>query len=270
MQGTVQKQYTSGPLSIAKWAEIVNAHIFPGPAIVTALKSAASSAISDYNTKVYTEVTAGSPTGSGGSDDDMYDISHHSSDDSLYPENGTNLRDMRKGSVVSISTTITSKTEPISPQPMPYIELHGANGPSADIFAGLGNPPYLRALLLLAEMSSEGNLLTGAYTEQCVSIAREHREFVIGFIAQRSLNTELEDNFITMTPGVSLPPPGQQAVTGDGLGQQYNSPEHVVLERGSDVIIVGRGIIKSEDRYVEAERYRAAAWQAYEKRLTRV
>jgi uridine monophosphate synthetase len=265
----VQKQYTSGPLSIAKWAEIVNAHIFPGPAIVAALKAAASSAISDYNTKVHTEVTAGSPGASGGSDDDMQESSVHSNDDSLYPGSGTTTRDMRKASVVSISTTITSKTEHISPQPTPFIEVEGANGPSAEVFASLGNPPYMRALLLLAEMSSEGNLLTGAYTEQCVAIARQHRDFVIGFIAQRSLNTEPEDNFITMTPGVSLPPPGQQSVAGDDLGQQYNSPEHVVLEKGCDVVIVGRGIIKSEDRQAEAERYRRAAWHAYERRIGR-
>lgn len=267
MQGTVQKQYTSGPLCIAKWAEIVNAHIFPGPAIVTALKSAASSAISDYNTKVHTEVTAGTPDEGDRSDDELYEIERHSSNSSLSPDSTPSARDMRAASVVSISTTITSKTEHISPQPTPYIELGNADGAPADVFAKLGSPPYLRALLLLAEMSSEGNLLTGPYTEQCVSIARQHREFVIGFVAQRSLNTEPDDNFITITPGVSLPPPGQQAVTGDGLGQQYNSPEHVVLEKGCDVVIVGRGIIQSEDRYAEAERYRTAAWQAYEKRV---
>jgi uridine monophosphate synthetase len=267
-KGTVQKQYTSGPLSIAKWAEIVNAHIFPGPAIVTALKAAASSAISDYNTKVHTEVTAGTPDEYGEDEDELPEIERHSSNGSLSPpDRGSSIRDMRKASVVSISTTITSKTEHISPQPTPYIDLGDADLAPTDVFAKLGSPPYFRALLLLAEMSSEGNLLTGAYTEQCVSIAREHREFVIGFIAQRSLNTDPEDNFITMTPGVSLPPPGQTVVTGDGLGQQYNSPQHMVLEKGTDIIIVGRGIIRSEDRHAEAERYRTAAWQAYEKRL---
>jgi uridine monophosphate synthetase len=185
----------------------------------------------------------------------------------LYAKDGADLRDIRKASVVSISTTITSKTEHISPQPTPWIDLEDGSGATADVFASLGNPPYLRALLLLAEMSSEGNLLTGTYTEQCVSVARQHRDFVIGFIAQRSLNTESDDNFITMTPGVSLPLPGQEGVTGDGLGQQYNTPEHVVLHKGSDVVIVGRGIIKSEDRQAEAERYRVSAWQAYEERI---
>lgn len=246
----------------------MNAHIFPGPAIVTALKSAASAAISDYNTKVHTVVTTGTPADEDESEDDLPEIERHSSNGSLSPGHGPYSRDVRKASVISISTTITNKSEPISPQPTPYIDLgDDAVGTAADVFDKLGHPPYLRALLLLAEMSSEGNLLTGPYTEQCVSIAREHREFVIGFIAQRSLNTEPDDNFITMTPGVSLPPPGQQAVTGDGLGQQYNTPESVIFDKGCDVVIVGRGIYKSEDRRMEAERYRVAAWKAYEKRI---
>ena len=217
---------------------------------------------------MHTEVTAGTPDESAEEEDELPEIERHSSNGSLSPDT-SNIRDMRKASVVSISTTITSKTEHISPQPTPSYDLEDADGSPTDVFAKLGSPPYLRALLLLAEMSSEGNLLTGAYTEQCVSIARENRDFVMGFIAQRSLNTEAGDNFITMTPGVSLPPPGQDTVMGDGLGQQYNSPEHVVLEKGCDVVIVGRGIIKSESRYSEAERYRIAAWRAYEKRIAR-
>ncbi|KAG9537582.1 orotidine-5'-phosphate decarboxylase, partial [Aureobasidium melanogenum] len=32
---TVQKQFTAGPLQIVRWANIINAHIFPGPAIIT-------------------------------------------------------------------------------------------------------------------------------------------------------------------------------------------------------------------------------------------
>lgn len=133
-------------------------------------------------------------------------------------------------------------------------------------------PPRERALLLLAEMSSEGNLLTPAYTEECVTMARDHKDFVLGFIAQRTLNTQRGDNFITFTPGVAFPPsesPSGPRMNGDGLGQQYNSPRRMVLEKGTDVIIVGRGILSARDRKAEAEKYRKEAWKAYEDRTGR-
>lgn len=54
----------------------------------------------------------------------------------------------------------------------------------------------------------------------------------------------------------------------DGLGQQYSSPEDVICTKGSDIIIVGRGILASSDRLRAAEEYRTAGWQAYLKRLS--
>ena len=119
--------------------------------------------------------------------------------------------------------------------------------------------PKGRALLLLAQMSSRDNLFDEEYSQDTVSMAKEHSDFVIGFIAQQRL---LKDpSFIHMTPGVKL------TDGTDKLGQQYQTPETVV-KLGADIIIVGRGILQANDPVATAEEYRAQAWAAYQETLS--
>lgn len=282
---TVRKQYTGGFHRIADWAEITNAHILPGPAIVDALLVAANATIAKYNTGVYTDISALAPqrtlNGLDEEDDDEDEeddtIAGIAGDAPMSPSQieGMDERRLsvkaqdRKQSVVSISTTITSRTESISPHPEPDFSHDDAfNTDTPALLARLGEAPFLRGLLLIAEMSSEGHLMTPEYSQQCLKIARSQPEFVMGFIAQRSMNSQNGDNFITMTPGCQLPPPGQEGKKlGDGMGQQYNTPKKLILEQNCDVIIVGRGITRAVDRPKEAERYRSEGWKAYEERI---
>ena len=116
-----------------------------------------------------------------------------------------------------------------------------------------------RGLLLLAEMSSKGNLAKGEYTQASLEMAQINKNFVIGFITMRKL---LDDpRFINFTPGVQL------AKGEDDLGQQYNTPKKVIGSQESDIIIVGRGIYQASDPLAEAKKYREAGWQAYQERL---
>ncbi len=113
--------------------------------------------------------------------------------------------------------------------------------------------PKGRGLLLLAEMSSKDNLATGDYTKTAIEWAKKHDDFIIGFIGMKKLVDD--DKFITMTPGVKL------AQGDDNLGQQYNTPENVI-KKGSDIIIVGRGIYAADNPLTEAKKYRKLALSA--------
>jgi uridine monophosphate synthetase len=284
--GTVQKQYTSGYHRIATWAEITNAHVLPGPAIVTALHQAANQTISKYNTAVHTEISASPPIRkSTGDKEDDEDEDEDEEEETARTEKGAesplDAQDSderrlsikaldRKHSVVSVTTSISTRTESISPRPDSDFHPDEAFAlDTKDLLARLGEPPFLRSLLLLAEMSSEGHLMTPEYQKRTVEIARQNQDFVMGFIAQRSLNSDSGDNFLTMTPGCQLPPPGHKegAKLGDSLGQQYNTPRKLIYEQGCDVIIVGRGIIRAINRPLEADRYRVEGWNAYAERI---
>jgi uridine monophosphate synthetase len=134
------------------------------------------------------------------------------------------------------------------------INAHSVPGPG--IISGLKEIglPKGRALLLIAEMSSAGTLAHGSYTGQTVQMAKQHPDFVIGFISLKKLSDD--PRWIYMTPGVQL------SSGKDPLGQQYQTPESAI-RAGSDVIIVGRGIYGSEDPKAQAKIYRQAGWQAY-------
>lgn len=257
---------------VAKWSEvwltlctsrapIVNCHIFPGPAVITALSQAAQKAIASYNTSVSTEIRASPATSvaDGAEEEESSEEESEDEEDSDYDHN------IRKQSVVSVSTTISMKSEALSPAPGSRPSISRVTSDDGEIddpaaLAALGPPPYYRSLLILAQMSSANNFFTPEYTAACLKHARENFEFVMGFIAQKGMNEKPEDNFITMTPGVQL------QAGGDGLGQQYNTPQKVIGEAGSDIIIVGRGIIAAADRKAAALEYRKQGWEAYRER----
>lgn len=276
--GTLQSQYTRGPLKIATWAHITNAHLLPGPAIIPALQSAATAALVSLNHSISTEITTGTPCLSvDGSASEREDDDDESS---LVTSPSASSR---KDSVVKAVTTISQTYEP-SPSNIVNLTRSLSSGESTSprdreqALQNLGPPPHARGLLLLAQMSSDDNLVTPAYTNACVAAARNRPEFVIGYVSQQTLNTAPRDAFLNFTPGVSFPPgcvhcseeEDEKAVDrGDGLGQRWRSPREVVLKEGADVIIVGRGVLNARNRGKEAERYRRAAWEAYEERIGR-
>ncbi|KAI8799915.1 hypothetical protein BJ742DRAFT_668508, partial [Cladochytrium replicatum] len=110
--------------------------------------------------------------------------------------------------------------------------------------------PLSRGLLILAKMSSSGKLPRDSYTVEAVRIASKHRDFVFGYIGMRimpslgsraALVEDKDEDYITLTPGVSL------EASGDALGKVNMTQEQVILESGfwraaCDVIIVGKDV----------------------------
>jgi len=116
---------------------------------------------------------------------------------------------------------------------------------SLDCFKNVG-------VVAIIGMSSKGALTTSAYREEALKIAASHPN-VIGGVSQNQLPEEM----LLFTPGVNL------ADSGDGKGQQYNTPEHVFKTLHTDFIIVGRGIYQSEDPAEAAILYKNSGWNAY-------
>ena len=118
---------------------------------------------------------------------------------------------------------------------------------------------YDRGCLLLAEMSSSHNLLTNDYTNSTLELAKQYPDFVVGFIAQKRWLSE--PDFLYFTPGISV------SASSDTLGQSYSDPRVAIVERGSDVIIVGRSITEASSPKRAAQDLRKHAWNAYKSRL---
>jgi len=118
--------------------------------------------------------------------------------------------------------------------------------------------PLGRGLLLIAEMSSKGHLLTPDYCKATLEMAKQYPDFVAGFITQHALSSD--PAWINMAPGIHLD------ASGDRLGQQYVQPDIAIIDRGIDVIIVGRGIVAAEDPLTTAKQYRKLGWEAYLRR----
>ncbi|SHE59130.1 orotidine-5'-phosphate decarboxylase [Chryseobacterium sp. OV279] len=116
---------------------------------------------------------------------------------------------------------------------------------SLDCFKNVG-------VVAIVGMSSKGALTTANYREEALKVALSHPN-VIGGVSQNQIPEEL----LLFTPGVNL------ADSGDGKGQQYNTPDHVFKMLHSDFIIVGRGIYKSDDPETAAVTYKNEGWNAY-------
>uniref|UniRef100_A0A1B6KY40 Uridine 5'-monophosphate synthase n=1 Tax=Graphocephala atropunctata TaxID=36148 RepID=A0A1B6KY40_9HEMI len=122
------------------------------------------------------------------------------------------------------------------------------------------HPASPRGVVLIAQLSCSGNLITPQYTKSVMRQAATFPQLVAGIVCQ-SADVVVSPGLLQLTPGVSV------AETADSLGQQYNSPQAVVCERGADLAIVGRAVVSAEDPARAARELKAVLWQAYQQRV---
>ncbi|KAI9552417.1 hypothetical protein GHT06_022783 [Daphnia sinensis] len=116
--------------------------------------------------------------------------------------------------------------------------------------------------VLVLEMSTKNALTNEDYAKEAAKWGLIASDVVTGFVGQSAPQSDFP-GWVQFTPGVN-----SSSVSGDSKGQQYCSPAKAVLERGADIIIVGRGLIKSPDVVATAETYRSEGWAALTQRIT--
>nr|CAH7730857.1 unnamed protein product [Callosobruchus chinensis] len=117
-----------------------------------------------------------------------------------------------------------------------------------------------QGVFLLAEASCSGTLIDAKYTKSTLKMAEEYPDLVTGIVCQSPMFLN-NPGLIQLTPGVQI----DNKV--DDVDQQYNSPELVVIEKGCDIAVVGRGITKAADAALAAEKYKKILWDAYLQRI---
>ena len=143
------------------------------------------------------------------------------------------------------------------------VTAHLISGPDIvdGLQAGWNDVGRNGGVLLLAQMSSRGNLLNPKYTNEVVAKGRDH-EGVFGFIGNGSRPEELIELRSAVGKSKMIWTPGVNLSVGDGeMGQRYGDPREAILA-GSDCIIVGSGIHRAENHEASAKKYASASWNA--------
>lgn len=144
------------------------------------------------------------------------------------------------------------------------VTVHSLPGPSIlqGLKSGLNGSSANRGVFLLAEISSNGSLITHSYTESTMKLvsSTDDADFVAGIVCQNK-GVVQDAGLLQLTPGCKIDS------TSDGLGQQYNTPAFVIKEKGADIAVVGRGIMNAKDIRSAAELYRDQLWTAYCERI---
>ncbi|EEH15966.2 hypothetical protein PABG_06053 [Paracoccidioides brasiliensis Pb03] len=201
-----RKRYTKGVVSVAAWAGMVSSWVIGpeeqgkgGDRLVPTLRYAARETVAVLTKSVCTEISGGNEQRD--MDDDGHSNSSTAGDDKDDEEinNGATLGDSlffpapRKGSVISLTQTITQHTEPSIPE----LSLTGENLYSDDEAYSDGDgiptspttyppPPLLTRGLVLCLPAVDDPAFSQEYRQYSVATAKAHSDFVVGFVSGES------------------------------------------------------------------------------------
>ena len=143
------------------------------------------------------------------------------------------------------------------------VTAHRISGPDIvdGIAAGWADVERIGGILLLAQMSSRGNLLSPDYTKNTIETGKGSPH-VIGYIGNGSSTEEIIQLRVLVGEGQMIWTPGINLDSGAGkMGQRYGNPRDSITS-GADIIIVGSGIHGQSDRVTAAKAYADASWEA--------
>ena len=106
------------------------------------------------------------------------------------------------------------------------------------------------------------NLICYHYKNNVMNYAQQYRKDIVGLITQK--RQDGDDSILYITPGVNYD------IQKDKKDQNYRDPEQAILKDNCDIIIVGRGIIQSENPKKTAEIYKFLGWNAYQKKIQKI
>lgn len=110
------------------------------------------------------------------------------------------------------------------------VTCHAMNG-AVEALIGAERFVHHFGVLIVANMSTGYD-----QSEEAVKIAQKYKEGVCGFVTQTKLLKPDDNSFLHFTPGVKL------VKSTDDNDQNYNTPEFLKENAGTDAFIIGRGL----------------------------
>ncbi|OJD12158.1 hypothetical protein AJ78_07203 [Emergomyces pasteurianus Ep9510] len=243
-----RKRYTKGVVSVAAWAGMVSTWVITpeergkgGDRLVPTLRRAAKEAVAVLKKSVRTEISGGAEDRDA-SDNEASGCDGDDAEDNEYLDNGdrlgNNLSAMfpspRKGSVISLTRTITQHTELSTSlpsigagTPCSDDEGHSNGGNTSTSLPPYPPPPLLARGLVLCLPATDDPAFCHEYREASIAAAKADSDFVVGFVSNESWIEASQTRTMTASQLNSHDADSEDQDNADGQGAE--EPSYVLF-----------------------------------------